>query len=293
MRWKNIALLLLFLLLLLIPAQKAEAALSLGPVEGFSAQSRGGHALLYWCAEPAASGYRIIRSGEDGHRPRVIFLEDGNTSRWTDPESAAGSLYRYEIEAYRLAEQGRIYGEKRDLLIRVAPDPVCLVSAVNNGEGADLCWQAARGADSYVIFRSGEDGTVELATVGDGVLSYSDHSALPGDSYVYSVSASCFWGSGERILAKAPETGITVYPNLERLEISGKDRMKPGQSWPISVGTFPAESDETLLWSSSDESVAVVRDGMLCGLKDGTAVITVSGERSGVTQSFSVRVDSR
>ena len=284
---------LLFLVLLLFPAQKANAALSLSPVEDFSAACSGGHVVLSWRAEPAAEGYRIRRSCEDGHKASVVMLESGDVCRWEDLNSAVGALYRYEIEPYRWDDLSRVFGGKTTLLIRVKPDPVTALFAVNNGHGADLSWAPASGADEYVVFRRGEDGVIDLGKAAADEPFFTDRTAKPGVSYVYSVAASCFRGREERVLSDAAEAELTVYPDLERLELDGMDRMKPGQSWPVIVRCFPPESDEALLWSSSDESVVSIRDGRLCGLKDGTASVTVTGGRSGVSRSLTVRVDSK
>ncbi len=72
----------------------------------------------------------------------------------------------------------------------------------------------------------------------------------------------------KNLAVKTPVTSI----KLEAKELS----LIPGNSVVLNTVTAPAEHTDTLIWSSSDEKVATVKDGVVTGAAEGSAVITVS-----------------
>ncbi len=78
-------------------------------------------------------------------------------------------------------------------------------------------------------------------------------------------------------------TGVSLTPESMTLSVSGTRR--------LSVQLQPSgATNHKVSWSTSDESVAIVRDGLVTGVKQGTAVITVKTEDGGHEATASVRV---
>ena len=80
-----------------------------------------------------------------------------------------------------------------------------------------------------------------------------------------------------------PVKGISLSPDNVNLAVRGEQR--------LSIRFDPPEAtNHNVSWSSSDESVAIVRDGLVTGVKQGTAVITVKAEDGGHEATASVKV---
>ena len=78
-------------------------------------------------------------------------------------------------------------------------------------------------------------------------------------------------------------TGVSLTPESMILSVSGTQR--------LSVQLQPSgATNHKVSWSTSDESVAIVRDGLVTGVKQGTAVITVKTEDGGHEATASVKV---
>ena len=80
-----------------------------------------------------------------------------------------------------------------------------------------------------------------------------------------------------------PMSAITLYTDAVTIQ--------PGTSVSISAAPVPENTTETLVWKSSDESIATVADGLVTAVKEGSAVITV-GNGKGVEVSVKVTVDA-
>ena len=79
-------------------------------------------------------------------------------------------------------------------------------------------------------------------------------------------------------------TGITLAPS----SIS----VKEGESVTIVANLTPKEAaNKNVIWSSSDDSIALVEEGTVQGIKAGSAIITATTEDGGKTANCSVRVE--
>ncbi len=98
-------------------------------------------------------------------------------------------------------------------------------------------------------------------------------------SAVNGVSASCV------VTVKAAPESITL--SKDELE------MAPGETAELSAVVNPEETaEQTVTWESSDEDVAVVIDGFVTSLKEGTATVTVKTV-NGLTASCKISVKNK
>jgi len=82
--------------------------------------------------------------------------------------------------------------------------------------------------------------------------------------------------------------------NIELTEVSfevKKLKLNAGDTSIVTIVKKPANSDEKLIWQSTDESVAIVdSSGNVKGVGEGIASITVSGKLSGIVATVEVEV---
>lgn len=98
------------------------------------------------------------------------------------------------------------------------------------------------------------------------------------------ISRSSYSGLGQYTLE------INKLPKAESIEITNGEKIVEhiGYSETLNLSFAPEEHEnEPLVWTSSDESVATVKDGLLVLKNVGTATITVSDER-GISDSIEV-----
>ena len=78
-------------------------------------------------------------------------------------------------------------------------------------------------------------------------------------------------------------TGVTVSPESDSIQVS--------ETLTLTATVAPADAtNKTVTWSSSDESVATVTDGVVTGVAAGTATITATTQDGGFTDTCEVTV---
>ncbi len=82
--------------------------------------------------------------------------------------------------------------------------------------------------------------------------------------------------SGKKVTCKVTVKAGYV-PDVKSVEITDKDvEMKVGEQKTLTATVLPAEADQTLSWSSSDEKVATVANGVVTAVRAGTVTITAT-----------------
>lgn len=98
-------------------------------------------------------------------------------------------------------------------------------------------------------------------------------------------------GDGSNLIATC---AVTVYPYLVKIILLDKREatLEMGKSITLTASVVPDNADtKALMWTSSDEKVAIVKDGVVTGLKEGKAIITVSAtDDSKVSATCNVHV---
>lgn len=98
------------------------------------------------------------------------------------------------------------------------------------------------------------------------------------------LSAALFIACGPEEPQKIAVTGIA----LDRVKVT----MTEGEATTLIPTITPADAtDKSVTWSSSNQAVATVREGVVSALKAGTAVITAKTNDGGITASCTVTVD--
>lgn len=104
------------------------------------------------------------------------------------------------------------------------------------------------------------------------------------------VSLVCQFKAKGKGKAKRLSVKITVIQPVSSIKLSGDEKFKVGESTTLKMTASPASKYMTYSWSSSNTAVATVANGVVKGVKDGTATITCKS-KNGVTGTFKVTIE--
>lgn len=175
------------------------------------------------------------------------------------------------------------------------------LEAVADGSSAcvDLSWFAEQNATGYLVYRShnAETGFVQVADTTD--VSYSDTSVEYGSTYYYKVleyadefdgTRTVGYDSGSSVCASTVSQ-IAVPTSIElTCEYPLVDMWIGDYDYLEAIIEPSVVDNDTLIWESSDESVAyVTEEGMVCAVGVGNATITAT-TANGLSASYAVSV---
>ena len=152
--------------------------------------------------------------------------------------------------------------------VSVKENETVTVTAVvlpENAENKNVTWQSEN---------------EEIATVENGVIT----GISKGDTVIKAVS-----DDNSEIFA---ECNVTVLKPVTSVSIQGESAViYNGESLILTAVVLPEDaSDKSIVWTSSDENVAIVEDGVVTGISRGQAVITAETADGGFKDEFSVEV---
>lgn len=139
-----------------------------------------------------------------------------------------------------------------------------LMPQFNHPVAPPLSWSST---DSSVVTVN-PDGTVTAQAYGSAIIT----AILPNGSYA--------------------QTEIKVAPSIASLSFDRElYKVKPGNYRYPKLSVFPADTEEEIVWTSSDPSIAQVSpDGVVFGIAYGDVTITATGKYSGLSASCQVNV---
>lgn len=71
---------------------------------------------------------------------------------------------------------------------------------------------------------------------------------------------------------------------LQKISLSGINSLKVGQTAALTVETVPNNYDDTIIWKSSDESIATIKKGILQAISKGVVTIKAISENNNLVQ---------
>ena len=178
-----------------------------------AAISAPGSVSLTWDAPSSRggspSGYRVYRGTASGGETLLATL--GTTGTYTDSTVAPGQTYYYEVAALNSLGEGARSNERTAATVG-APGAPQLTSAMPGNSQVSLTWSApstdgGAAITAYNVYRASGGAGALIATLGN-VTSFTDATAVNGQSYSYSVSAVNAVGEGQRsnALSATPRT---------------------------------------------------------------------------------------
>lgn len=238
---------------------------------------------ITWNKVKGASGYKIYRSTKkDGNYSQVGKVKSGSTTSYQDTSLKTGKKYYYKVRAYTTNKKGKnINSQYSSVVSGIAkPEKVTGLKATpKNANRIVLTWNAVAGAKSYTVYRSTTaDGTYKAIKKGITDTTYTNKKLTSGTTYYYKVVAVRNDTEGKK--------SKTVSATAAVLDLSTtKITVQQGFTNTIIAGTSPLAE---VTWSSDNPSVATVSGGVVYGVVEGTATITVKA--NGITRYVSVTV---
>ena len=143
------------------------------------------------------------------------------------------------------------------------------------------------GATEYYGIEFGTPGDTQSKTAGGAEdTAFCVYVINPSEQKVYSIcygagyDRETYWGA-----VSVPVTGVTLSANSGTLH--------PGNTMTLTATVAPADaSNKSLIWTSSNTTVATVSGGTVTALAVGTATVTVRTQDGGFTDSFTLTVEA-
>lgn len=171
------------------------------------------------------------------------------------------------------------------------------VTAVKAEDGTfiTVSWNLIDHADDYKLFRSVNEGEFEEVniadiTVDEGVMSYADTTVEKGKTYSYRVITV---PESEYYLESVNATeGILIPVYVEKVSLDKETaELFVGKTVALTETISPSDATvKDVTWSSSDENVAVVENGLVTAKAVGTATVTVTTKDGDKTASCAITV---
>lgn len=239
-------------------------------------------AKITWKKAKGASSYAIYRSTSKKSGYKLIKTVSKKKTSYKDKSLKAGKYY-YKICAVRRKTEGKM---SKVVSARIRPSKVKNLKAVSaGGRNITLTWSSAKGADSYVIYRSTKKkkGYKKIGSTTN--LSYQVNKLKNGKTYYYKVYS---------VVNKTKSKYSRIsYVNPKKISLSSsKLEMESGQTSKLTVSFNPSKvSDGSITWSSADNAIATVSNkGIVTALTSGITTVTAVA-CNGLTATCEIDVD--
>jgi fibronectin type 3 domain-containing protein len=151
------------------------------------------HVLVTWGAVPGATGYKVIRTLNDGPSIEVatvgsgtLSFSDAHTGQSTAPQY--GQIYSYTVRAVYGPGPGVTSASDTGYLRVLAPVDV-QASDGTSVSHVTVTWAVTPGASAYQVFRAQGSSALSMIGTVEGVNAFDDEDTLPGVAYDYAVKA--------------------------------------------------------------------------------------------------------
>jgi len=226
-------------------------------------------ATISWKKARGAGSYAIYRSTSKKSGYTLVTTVSRRKTSYRDWTVAAGTKYYYRVRAVTRDQEGKM---SKAVAVNIRPQAVKNLKSVSaGGRNVTLSWSAAKGAETYYIYRStrSNKGYSKIATTSN--LTYTDAKLKNGKTYYYRV-----YSKAGRYRGKYRKVS---YVNPSKIYMSsGTLNMEDGETAQLSVTFKPSTvSDSTITWSSANSKIAAVSDkGVVTALAAGVTTITAT-----------------
>ncbi|QOX63706.1 S8 family serine peptidase [Anoxybacterium hadale] len=239
-----------------------------------------------WTGVSGAVSYDVYRAtSASGTYTKLATV---TTNSYINTGLTSGSSYWYKISATNAmgtsAQSGAV-----SVKLAIPGIPAGVTASVTGSTQCTLKWSAVAGAVSYDVYRAtSAAGTyTKLTTVTAN--SYANSGLTVGATYWYKVSAVNALGSSAQsspvsVSIPVPVTGILLNPNTMLL-------MEGGATGTLTATVSPVNAtNKAVTWTSSDNNVATVVNGIVTPVSTGTTTITAAAQAGGFKATCTVTV---
>ena len=278
-------------------------------------------------AEGLAPGnYRVRYAGTDTQAPSVavavsiLDFEAPERNETPEAEFDASSMTLSNLaagQAYSL-DGGATWNDAGGDEVQLCEEDVTVEQGIRiyvpgvEGESSDSDEQfisLARAEAPTGVGRIGQTAAASGAlTAVDSSMEYraqddAEWTAVDGDADTVEVAPGVYLvrvaGSGTVLASQSIPVAVAAYAapgatgiTLDQTSLRLYHNASP-RTAVLTASVLPEGAKQTVTWSSSDEGVATVEDGLVRAVAEGTAVITVTSADGGFTAQCSVRVRTR
>ena len=235
-------------------------------IKGWTAINVWSSNTIFTITDSTLKGINNSNGPTDGFAA-IVVNDDLYNYGWGGADANQFTINGGTITSYRS-------GTAPESLFRIDRDGVTKVTFGPGKDGAAVEFVDGTG-DSYSVFYSGygEEDTTDWADFMKNKVSGQRYCTLTGYE-------------GQRLMWSPddiPATSVTMAPaTLSLVE---------GETATLTATVKPAYTTDTVEWTSSDESVATVADGLVTAVGPGTATITAAA--GGVSDTCAVTVEAR
>ncbi len=142
---------------------------------------------ITWKKDSRAKGYVIYRKSSSDKKYTRIKTLGSSVSYYADRGLKSGTIYKYNVLAYRTEKGKKIYSSFSPVTVATRPVKTSKVKikAVSSSR-VNVYWNKVQNADGYRVYRKADGGSWKIVKdLSAGTLSYADKTADPGTEYVY------------------------------------------------------------------------------------------------------------
>ena len=142
---------------------------------------------ITWKKDSRAKGYVIYRKSSSDKKYTRIKTVGSSVSYYADRGLKSGTIYKYNVLAYRTEKGKKIYSSFSPVTVATRPVKTSKVKikAVSSSR-VNVYWNKVQNADGYRVYRKADGGSWKIVKdLSAGTLSYADKTADPGTEYVY------------------------------------------------------------------------------------------------------------
>lgn len=236
----------------------------------------------------------IMQHNSDGFEQQHFFDKDVSESWAIYEGEVTANRSDYDVIMINYGKCGEVWIDDIEFGVKaVAPKfTIDLNPPYTVGEGGtlDLTVEASgTPAPTYQWYSNTTNNTAEATPIdGATTASYSVPTTAQGTTYYYCVATNS-QGSATSTIAEVTVTGPVSATGVTLNRRSAS--VKQGRSITLTATVEPSDAaNRNVRWSSSDESVATVNNGVVTGVAPGNAKITVTTEDGKHTASCTVTV---
>lgn len=238
---------------------------------------------------------KAIMQHNTGDYDQKIFFEKNVTGDWATYEGEVTvTRSDYDVIMINYGKCGEVWIDDIEFGVKaVAPKFTIDLNppyTVGQGGTLDLTVEASgTPAPTYQWYSNTTNSPAEATPIdGATTASYSVPTTAQGTTYYYCVATNS-QGSATSTIAEVTVTGPVSATGVTLNRRSAS--VKQGRSITLTATVEPSDAaNRNVRWSSSDESVATVNNGVVTGVAPGNAKITVTTEDGKHTASCTVTV---
>ena len=246
---------------------------------------------LTWSRVKDAKGYDVYQY----KNKKWTKIKTTTSTSLTLSKLPSGTTQNFKIQPYTKNGSKTVYGAFSEKLITSTKLAKVNFKITSSSKKATIKWNKVTGASGYKIYyKTTKNGSWKLIkTASSGTTSYTKTGLTNGKTYYFTVKA--YKTVNNQTYSSSLTTKSVKIKEIKTKSVKlnkSKITIQKGNSYSLKSTINPSNSDEGVVWSSSNPSVASIKiQGKSCivtGKKKGIAIITAKSGNKKVTCKVTV-----